>query len=394
MRKRIIVILTIILILVGAGTLVGIRWNVWFGNSPEADYVVPQKPHNIVLSYGEKAASMRTIAWRADTVVKPSCVKLISEQDTALFPAQAALLHTRAGKAAFYKVFLPPLTEGNYQYCCLSGEEQSDIRHFIIHPDEGNRFLLFGDVQDKLGQSSPLLFSTAFSSHPDAHYAAFVGDIIERPTDIYYQLFFRSLRGQQEYIPLLASTGNHEYLKGVVKHLDNRWKKVFVNPQNGPKRTLGSTYYVDFPEYRMIVLDTDALHLFSDFTITQTWLSGALREAQQKWKIVIMHHPVYSAGKGRSNPLFYTFFHATLREADIVFCGHDHNYLRRGDKPVYLLTNSSDKFYQPKQHIHADKHAAYTRLYEYVTVTTDSLRIETYEAESDSLFDSITLHRP
>ncbi len=393
MRRKILLIIFAVIILVGSALLCAIRWNVWFGNVPETDYVVPQRPHNIVLSYGENAVAQRIVSWRSDTLLQPSIVRLVANSDTIIIPAKGELIQSRAGKAAFYSAALPPLPSGTYPYQCQSGIAYSDWRHFTLHADEGAEFLLFGDVQDKLGQSSPLLFKQAFDAHPSVHFAAFVGDIIERPTDTYWQLWFRSMQNHQEYIPLVAATGNHEYLKGIVKSLDNRWTHIFVNPDNGPQRFMGTSYFIDFPSYRLIVIDTDALQLFSDYTITQTWLDKVLTLSSQPWNIVVMHHPIYAAGKGRSNPTLWMALHHTLKKADVVFCGHDHNYMRRNAKPVYILTNFSDKFYQPKHSVKADKHAAFTRFYEYVRIAEDSLSVYTYQADTDSLFDTITLTR-
>lgn len=395
MRRKILLIVFFFIILAGVGIVCGIRWNAWFGNQPEKDYVVLLRPHNIVLTYGEDATADRVISWRADTLLQESFVTLLNEQgDTLNVPAEGEVVESRAGRAAFYKTCLHALPEGCYTYRCQSGFCTSEWRSFCVHADEGGQFLLFGDVQDKTGKSSTDLFSQAFEQQPDIDYAAFVGDIIERPTDNYWQLWFRSMQNRQERIPVVAATGNHEYLKGVIKKLDSRWAHVFVNPQNGPYRFTGTSYFVDFPLYRLVVIDTDALHRFSDYTITQTWLDKTLTQAQQPWKIVIMHHPVYAAGKGRNNPSIWLAFRRTLKKADLVFAGHDHNYMRRGEKPVYILTNSSDKFYVAKKKIKADKFASGTRFYEKVSVTADSIGVFTYQAETDSLFDQITISSP
>lgn len=392
MRKKLIIISIILIILTGGAVLCTIRWNAWFGNPPEADYVVPVRPNNIICSFGKNNLE-RTIAWRCDTLLQDSYLALAADNDTSYFVAEGKIVPSRNGVAAFYQVRLTGLKPQTYSYQCVTGKYPSPWRTLTVNNDSVTSFLLFGDVQDQKGESSTAMFSAAFSRYPEVDAVAFVGDIIERPMDSYYQLWFRSMQNKQETTPIIAATGNHEYLKGVVKTLDSRWTSVFVNPDNGPQRFAGRSYFIDFPAFRYIVIDTDGLQTFPDYTITQTWVLQSLREARQPWKIVMMHHPVYSAGHHRDNPLIWLTFHSTLKEADVVFCGHDHNYMRRGERPVYLLTTSSEKFYKPKPEVNADKHAAYQRFYEYVTITPSNLTITTINTPADTIFDYISLSK-
>ena len=395
MKRRIIYLIITLIILTGGIIVCAIRWNAWFGNQPESDYVVAEKPHNIILSFGENAASARNISWRCDTILQDSYIVLTTaDKDTSIHRAKSKMIESRNGKAAFYYVTLQNLEPTTYSYKCITAGKESPWRNFEIKQHKDTRFLVFGDVQDKQGQASTEMFHNAFSTYSDIDAIAFVGDIIERPMDSYYQLWFRSMENKQETTPIIAATGNHEYLKGVVKTLDSRWTSVFKNPLNGPERYLGCTYYIDFPTFRFIVIDTDALHLISDYTITHTWVLEKLLEVDdERWKIVMMHHPVYSAGKNRDNPTIKLTFSHILHNADLVLCGHDHNYMRRGINPVYLLTTSSEKYYEPKQEVKADVHKAYSRFYEYIEVNDSTLHITTISVDTDSIFDSFELHK-
>ena len=398
---------TISAIIVLAGIVVCVlRWKAWFGNQPEATYSVPAYPHNIVLTYGEKAVSSRIVSWRADTVVVPSELQLLRwrEQDTVIYNAECSLVRSRAGKAAYYRVRLESLAPGNYSYRCCNTDFCSEWYSFFV-PDFSaklrmQKFLVFGDVQDKKGPASDAMFDQAFdkvtSLTTDLAGMVFVGDIIERPTDTFWQIFFSSMDDRTAEVPVIAATGNHEYLKGVKKVLDSRWTYVFGNPQNGPERFLEKSYFIDFPNSRFIVLDTDALQLVSDYTVLQTWLRKVLADRKSVWKIVVMHHPVYTAGKGRNNPNMYLAFSRILENADVVFSGHDHNYMRRTGKegtPLYILTTSSEKFYEPKDEIDADFHASNLRFYEDMKIYADSIRIDTWNVETDSIYDTILLKK-
>ena len=209
-----------------------------------------------------------------------------------------------------------------------------------------------------------------------------------------------------------AIPGNHEYLKGVVKTLPEHWKTLFPNPHNGPLRFLGTTYYVDFPGLRIIAIDTDGMHRVSDYTQVAFWLMNVLRQSEGRFTIVMMHHPVYSTAKGRCNPLMWLAFHSAMREADVVFSGHDHNYARRIEQykarfwkkeepTIFITTNASNKVYPNKK---KDLSTVANELsvvncfsgepvYEHILVLPNSLCISTYKLNSGELIDEVQINR-
>lgn len=70
----------------------------------------------------------------------------------------------------------------------------------------------------------------------------------------------------------------------------------------------------------------------TDYDLTQAgWFGDALRTSTAKWKVVVMHHPLYSSGKKHGanvklrrkiEPLL------TKYKVNVVFAGHDHIYER------------------------------------------------------------------
>jgi DNA repair exonuclease SbcCD nuclease subunit len=228
-----------------------------------------------------------------------------------------------------------------------------------------------------------------------------MGDWMERPYFYYEQMMYQSLLGTRfDSLPIIAIPGNHEYLKGIVKNLPNHWKTIFPNPQNGPARFLGTTYYVDFPHLRLIALDTDGLHRMSDYTQVAFWLKQSLTNAKDKHTVVIMHHPVFSTAQGRQNPLIWLSFYGILREADVVFSGHDHNYARRTveykerfwvkqQPTLFIGTNASKKRYAVKEKVNYECSFSGEPVYEYVVVTKDTLSIHTYNLHSGELIDEV-----
>ncbi|MBR2450309.1 MAG: metallophosphoesterase [Paludibacteraceae bacterium] len=262
------------------------------------------------------------------------------------------------------------------------------------------QFLLLGDIHNSLTKAQMALLAVR---HTDIDFWSQTGDWMERPYLYYEQMMYQSLVGTGwEALPVVAIPGNHEYLKGVVKTLPEKWKSIFPNPQNGPARFLGTTYFVDFPQLRLIAIDTDGLHRMSDYTQVAFWLKKTLREAGDKFTIVMMHHPVYSTAKGRQNPLMWLTFYGAMREADVVFSGHDHNYARRTEyykerfwkkeePTVFIATNASTKKYPVKENNKYETSLAGEPVYEYILVTPSALKIKTYTLLSGELIDEVEM---
>lgn len=427
------VILLFIVLSVGAIICV-LRWDAWFYNIAESAYIVPNEPQHIMLTFGENASTDRTLSWRTDEDILSCRLMLISAEmhDTLILPASREVVETRAGNAAYYNVRMEGLLPGHYLYNIEysydeSFEDESDNINtysyfseqysFDVLPEENNfSFLLFGDIQDTEGDATRLLYSEAQKVAPDARFYAYVGDVVERPIDDYWSTWFAAADSagvDLSKVVSMAVPGNHEYLKGLLKKIDTRWEHVFVNPLNAPSRFAGSTYYVDFPNMRMIMLDTDAMQLFSDYTVMMTWTKKVLHEAisENKWTIVLMHHPVYSAGMGRDNPLIYLSLKWVLNSADVVFAGHDHSYQRISNtftdedtdstmvltnEPVWSVVSASQKSYIPKCRIDADRLGANHIFFTNVQVSDSLLNIDTYAiltADSSALYDSYSLRR-
>ena len=404
--KKVATWLITVIVIAGLVALCIVRWNAWFGNVPEHDYVVDSYPHNLALTFGNDAATQRRLTWRSsryDTLAYVIVSRQADKADT--IRAYCTPLTTRAGNAVFYRADIEHLKPGTYTVRAYTANLSSEPMLFTVSPIRNKgRFVVMGDVQTSDEQFATHIFDAAQSAISSADFVCQVGDLIERPTDSYWQLFFSTWQRTDTLYPMVFATGNHEYLKGVRKTLDNRWTHIFANPENGPIRALGRTYYIDFDNLRFVVIDTDQLQLFSDYTRTATWLEKVLTDADatNKWKVVMMHHPVYSAGMNRANPLIYLTFKYQLRNADLILAGHDHNYARRlinkthGDHVTqgasYVL-GSSDKYYLGKISNYDDRILSGHPVIAVVNYNRDSMTIDTYQTDIQQLYDRVTLRR-
>ena len=209
--------------------------------------------------------------------------------------------------------------------------------------------LVLGDIHNHLTTAD---YDTLAARVPQTDIVAQVGDWMDRGQRYYQRLLIREwAHSAMANTPVLATPGNHEYSKGLKKTLSPIWDETFPHPMNGPQAVPGASYYVDLPQVRFIAIDTNPLDRLVYLTRTLTWLHELLQEAGDRYVIVMMHHPVLSAGKGRANPIIFSAFRHALGEADLVLAGHDHSYMRR---TPFVVLNTAGKLKQQRTHLRAE----------------------------------------
>ncbi len=246
------------------------------------------------------------------------------------------------------------------------------------------QILLLGDVHNSLTHAD---YDTLGARNPQLDCYAQLGDYLERGYFYYLQELYHQVEGSAfDSLPLIVCPGNHEYRKGLRRTLTPLWYEAFPQPKNGPADFIGTTYYVDFPRLRFVVIDTNGLQALHDFTRVNTWVNQVIHSAGDRFVVVMMHHPVFSCGAGRQNPLIYLTFRQSLSKADLVFAGHDHNYSRR---LPFVNTNAATKYYLNKVNPRDERICSGHRLYEVLTIVGDTLTLKTYLFESGELYDEV-----
>lgn len=240
--------------------------------------------------------------------------------------------------------------------------------------------LVLGDIHSKLTEAQ---YDTLAARVPEANVVAQVGDWLERGQDYYYQLLLREWTSSNLYgLPVITTPGNHEYSKGLIKRVSPTWQKGFPHPLNGPAGVPGESYYVDLPQLRFIVIDTNPLNRLMYLTRTLTWLCEQQKNAEDRFVVVMMHHPVLSPAKGRIHPLIYCTFRYALGQADLVLAGHDHSYMRR---TPFVVMNTSGK---PKQQRRLDFADATDTIPVYGVLTIEKSKISNLKSKME-----FTIHR-
>lgn len=391
MKKKYLVF---ILLITGVIVLVLSRWNAWFVNPEEELYVTPSYPDHIILSAGENTSLERVVSWRCDSFLQHGYVELWADgMDTLRVEAKDTLIESRSGKSAFYHAELRSLNnDTQYHYRVVTGLEVSSVYSFNMRNAKKQlSFVMLGDIQDSLNGSTGTVFKDIYRRFPDIHFWAVNGDVIERPMNSYWNYWFATMDSITQTVPVVAATGNHEYLKGVIKKLDSRWTSTFCNPANGPEGFEGRTYLLEFDNLSMFVIDTDGLQTPADYLRVRNWLSEKLKQTGNKWKLVMMHHPIYSVRSGRDNMFIRWTFKSVFEKykVDLVLEGHDHGYSRIITKnedrnlsvPVYITTNCSPKQYPIGfDRIH-DRLGTDLNFYQYISASPDSLLLKVYTTE-------------
>lgn len=221
---------------------------------------------------------------------------------------------------------------------------------FTPRTDSAETLLVLGDIHNRLTRAD---YDTLAARVPEANLVLQTGDWMERGQDYYRQLLLREWTASAlAGMPVITCPGNHEYLKTVPRRISPVWEETFSHPDNGPVGVPGASYWLDIPQARIIVIDTNPLVHIIYLTRTLTWLRQAMNTAGDRFVIVMMHHPVLSPAKGRWNPGIYAAFRYALSQADLVIAGHDHSYMRHNG---FVVLNTAGK---PKQQRNLEHAAA------------------------------------
>jgi hypothetical protein len=123
-----------------------------------------------------------------------------------------------------------------------------------------------------------------------------------------------------------VAIGNHD---GDVHWSDERLEAIDAELRllGTPARYFTTTHGpADF-----FYLDSSKPGLFGPGSSDQlAWLDEALARSTSQWKIVCLHHPVYSSGKHGPTPGAHLLLEPILvrHAVDLVLTGHDHHYER------------------------------------------------------------------
>ena len=400
-RLRIVIGLVVVIVL---GIWVASRWHTWFVEEDEEAYVLSQTPSNVLLTFGDALPLSRNVSWQADSVVRPSWLELVSlaDSDTIRVEAQGEVFRSRGGQAAYYVARLRSLQAAtSYAYRAVTGAKASPWYQFRTQPVSADQvsFLYVGDVQDSIGGEANRFLREALSRHPASEFLVCGGDLVDGPRQSCWEQAFRDIDSVTQAMPLMVVTGNHDYRKGVFQWLERRFPLTFSYFLDS-KIADNQVYTLCYGPVQFFLLDSNRE---LPYLLTQReWLKAQLEQSRAPWKIVVLHHPLFSI-KSRSRNLIQRWVFNGLLESygvDLVLQAHEHEYARmtahegaQAVTPVYTISHCSPKNYDFFYNERYDKFGTASRYYQTVRISGDTLTLKAYEVYHHTLCDSLLIIR-
>lgn len=231
-----------------------------------------------------------------------------------------------------HKLVVSGLTKGTtYTYRVGDGTAWSEWGTFTTDDgDDKVSFINIADVQAgslENFQKGAATLAAAFAKLPDADFVSNCGDFTNDSTNEewdYYDEAFAALNKDYTIVPV---SGNHDGL-GVEYWFTNMFA---LDTTESVQVKDGVNYSFDYGNAHFAVLNTNDILSISNAQLE--WLKNDMNSTDKDWKIVFMHKSPYTLGKDGKWP-DALYLQSCLPEimaecnVDIVFSGHDHQYLR------------------------------------------------------------------
>ena len=377
-------------------------------------------PDRIILNPTAQPSNSVSVTWRTSTDEKtgfcelqPATPNRIKTEESRSIPAKITSIHYMLDNepivvANQFSVVLDHLKPGmKYIYRVGSGNAWSEWFTFQVpgEPTDNFSFLYFGDPQVGLKSDWPRVIRQAYQTSPDCRFMLYAGDIINKGgRDIEWDEWFKAGSYLFASVPQVLTPGNHDYNK---KEIDPHWKGQFSQPLNGPDGLKGTCFFIDYPNLRLISIDSAAdSELENEEGIAlksqKAWLDSVLRTNTQNWVILTTHLPFYSTKASRDNIKLRKHFQPILEKykVDLVLTGHDHSYGRgrssdnHGIAPsiVYVVSVSGSKLYPVENKPWMERKGENVQLFQVISIRQNTLDYKSFTADG-SLFDEFSLVR-
>ena len=254
-------------------------------------------------------------------------------------------------------------------------------------------------MQDSIGGEANRFLREALSRHPASEFLVCGGDLVDGPRQSCWEQAFRDIDSVTQAMPLMVVTGNHDYRKGVFQWLERRFPLTFSYFLDS-KIADNQVYTLCYGPVQFFLLDSNRE---LPYLLTQReWLKAQLEQSRAPWKIVVLHHPLFSI-KSRSRNLIQRWVFNGLLESygvDLVLQAHEHEYARmtahegaQAVTPVYTISHCSPKNYDFFYNERYDKFGTASRYYQTVRISGDTLTLKAYEVYHHTLCDSLLIIR-
>ena len=377
-------------------------------------------PDRIVASPLQQAGTGFAVAWRTDAAVRSPALEIVVAGDSPdmgsprRLQASSTPLRTENGLAHQHRIQVDGLQADTLYAWRVQGDRSWSAwfhTRTAAAADAPLTLLYFGDTQNKNLSLGTRVLREAMRHAPDARLALFAGDLVsggDGEDDNEWGEWFASLGALPTSMVVAPAPGNHEYLEEFEdtpqerRVLGAHWPVVFALPGNGAPGARGTSYWFDYQDVRVAVLDgTSALDLGTAREQAR-WLDAVLADSPRRWSIVMVHQPMFSPRQDRDNALLREHVLPVLerRQVDLVLQGHDHVYGRRAGlragraTPQYLVSVAGAKQYRLSTEARATMApvAEDTQLFQVIRIDGARLRYESRTA-TGRLYDAFELVR-
>ncbi len=214
-------------------------------------------------------------------------------------------------------------------------------------------FLAIADVQardrEEFFQAAQTL-RAGMETLPDAEFVVNLGDYVNKNTNEEWDTYFEAFAFANNTLTGVPVAGNHDG-NFTDKFNTNCFKNTFCLDQSANRSLEGIYYSFDYGNAHFAVLNTNDMYPMSQ--AQKNWLINDMTQSPARWKILLMHRSIYSAGKNINKPDTIVQRNLLLPiidrlGIDLVLSGHDHMYLRtapmKGDRRVEDVTYVKEVF--------------------------------------------------
>lgn len=394
-------------------------------------YAARNLPDRIVLSPAADSSTGMGVTWRTDMAMAETVAELAEMTPSPSFGQRAVKITgssaasiSENGEARHHKVRftgLKPDTAYAYRVQGSGGFSEWHQFHTASAAEQPFTFLYFGDTQNSILDIGSLAWRRALLQAGNPELVLHAGDLVASRDDLVHDdewgQWTQAGGWALATIPQVVAAGNHEYVDVIQadgsesRRLADHWPLTFALPENGAKGVEPTTYALDYQGARIVVLDgTSALDLGTLAAQTE-WLEARLSESTSRWKIVLMHQPIFTCARPNDTPNIKQAWQPLFEKygVDLVLQGHDHCYSRltaeagsaagkaaRADGkvqgPVYMVSVAGSKMYglNERSPTQPDRVAEDTSLFQIVNVDHDRLSLRTY-LNTGTLYDGFDL---
>ena len=250
---------------------------------------------------------------------------------------------TYSGKAALYRgryshqvavTDLSPATAYTYRVGDAKNNVWSAPAGFVTDDrDESFSFITIADVQassdENFAQAARTL-KGAVDTLPGAEFIVNLGDYVNDNTNDEWDWYFSNFAFANNAYTGVPVAGNHD--GNITNKLNTLcFPRTFCLDQSDNESIEGVYYSFDYGEAHFAVLNTNDMYPMSQ--AQRGWLKNDMGNSAARWKILLMHRSLYSAGKNINKPdtvIMRDVLLPIIDELgiDLVLSGHDHMYMR------------------------------------------------------------------